>query len=123
MLAPDSLRGFAVLARRHVLVLLQRVEAAFERAIAVREPLRLVLEQPVGAGEPAASDRALLTDASVLVCELDRDDCRADDVPGRDITGVGPLEERYGLGDVVGEVRAPREQLEIRRLELGIRRG
>ena len=103
--------------RRH------RLEAALEREIAVCEPLGLVLEQALGPREPAAADRLLQPDAAVLVRELHGDDRGARVVPGRDVARVRALEDRDDLGDLVGEVRAPGEQLEILRRELVARGG
>jgi hypothetical protein len=102
---------------------LQRFEPALEREVAVGERLRLALQQAHGAAEPAAAHRLLQPDAAVLVRQLDGDERRTLILPRGDVSSVRALEERHRLDDLVGEVRAPREQLEVLRAERLLRVG
>ena len=123
VLAADPLRRRAELPRRLVVVRRHRRQSPLQREIAVGDPLGLVLEQALGPRQPAAADRLLQPDAAVLVRELDGDGRGARIVLRGDVPGVRALEDRNDLDDLVGEVRAPGEQLEILRPELVVRGG
>ena len=113
VLVADPLCRPAELPRGLVVVGLHRIEAPLEGEITVRDPLGLVHEQALGPCEPAAAHRLLQPDAAVLVRELHGDGRGALVVARGDVPRVRALEDRDDLDDLVRQVRAPGEQLEI----------
>jgi hypothetical protein len=83
----------------------------------MRDPLGLALDQPLGAGHPAAPDRFLEPDAAVLVRELRGDEGGAGLLARREVAGERALEQRNRLDDLVREIRRPGQLLDVGRIE------
>jgi hypothetical protein len=89
----------------------------------MRDPFGLVLDQPLGAGHPAAPDRFLKPDTAVLVGELRGDEGGAGLLARGEVAGERPLEEGNGLDDLVREEGRPGQLLDFGGIERLDRRG